>query len=121
MRRFGFAAVTPESRAGLLTAREFHMTKLTTTLVAVALAGLATSALAQGAARPWAIEPGTGYVFAAPGKMSVMSMANANHAAMMKGARKVPNNTVFFMQGDQLYMRTGPMDIYLDANKGSGS
>jgi hypothetical protein len=34
---------------------------------------------------------------------------------MMKGARKVPNSTMFFMVGDQLYMRTG---VYPD-NGGS--
>jgi hypothetical protein len=46
------------------------------------------------------------------GKMMQMAVASGpkNHDAMMKGAKKVPNNTVFFMSGGQMYMVSGTLD-----------
>jgi hypothetical protein len=46
------------------------------------------------------------------GKMTTMAMAAGarNHEAMMKHAQKVPANTVFFMQGGQMYMVSGTLD-----------
>ncbi|MDO8401549.1 MAG: hypothetical protein Q7T45_27450 [Bradyrhizobium sp.] len=46
------------------------------------------------------------------GKMMSMAMASSpkNHEAMMKGAKKVPDNTVFFMDGGQLYSTSGTLD-----------
>ena len=45
--------------------------------------------------------------------MTAMAMASGakNHKAMMKSARKVPNNTVFFMEGGQMYMVSGTLDL----------
>ena len=45
-------------------------------------------------------------MYTGPGKMTAMPMANGamGHDAMMKNATKVQDNTVFFMQGNQLYM-----------------
>ena len=44
--------------------------------------------------------------------MTAMTMANGamGHDAMMKNATKVQDNTVFFMQGNQLYMAYGILD-----------
>ena len=44
--------------------------------------------------------------------MMQMAMASGpkNHDAMMKDAKKVPNNTVFFMSGGQMYMVSGTLD-----------
>jgi hypothetical protein len=44
--------------------------------------------------------------------MSAMAMAASpkNHDAMMKNAKKVPNNTVFFMDKGQLYSTSGMLD-----------
>jgi hypothetical protein len=39
-----------------------------------------------------------------------MASGAKNHDAMMKEARKVPNNTVFFMDGGQMYMVSGALD-----------
>ena len=51
-------------------------------------------------------------MYAGPGKLMAMAMASGpkNHEAMMKNARKVPNNTVFFMDGGQLYSTSGTLD-----------
>jgi hypothetical protein len=49
---------------------------------------------------------------AGPGKMTAMKMTNdaMGPDAMMKNATKVQDNTVFFMQGNQLYMAYGILD-----------
>jgi hypothetical protein len=89
---------------------ELSMTTLSKTLIAAAtLAAMATSAFSQ---VPWEFKPGMAYVYAGPGKMTAMTMANGakNHDAMMKNATEVRNDTVFFMQGDQLYMAYGILD-----------
>ena len=84
------------------------MLKFTRTLiVAAALTSLATSAFSQA---PWEFNAGTGYVFVGPGKMMSMAMNSKNHGAMMKNAKKVPNNTIFFMDGGQLYSVSGTLD-----------
>jgi len=86
------------------------MTTLSRTLIAAAaLAAMATSAFSQ---VPWEFNPGTAYLYAGPGKMTATAMASGakNHDAMMKEAKKVPNNTVFFMDGGQMYMVSGTLD-----------
>jgi hypothetical protein len=52
------------------------------------------------------------YMYGGPGKMTAMAMAAGakSHEAMMKRARKVPGNTVFFMDGGQMYMVSGTLD-----------
>lgn len=85
------------------------MTNLSKTLiVAVALAAIATPAFSQAATE---MSPGMAMMFRG-GKMMSMAMASGpkNHEAMMKGAKKVPNNTVFFMDGGQLYSTSGTLD-----------
>lgn len=86
------------------------MTTLSKTIIAAAaLAAMATSAYAQ---MPWQFNPGMAYMYSGPGKMTTMAMAagDKNHAAMMRRAKKVPANTVFFMEGDQMYSVSGTLD-----------
>ena len=73
-----------------------------TLIAAAAFAAIATTAFSQ---VPWEFNPGMAYMYAGPGKMSAMAMAATprNHDAMMKNAKKVPSNTVFFMDKGQLY------------------
>jgi hypothetical protein len=88
---------------------EIPMTTLSKTLVAAAvLAAIATPVFSQGGPE---ISPGTALMFNG-GKMMQMAMASGarNHDTMMKDARKVPDKTVFFMSGGQMYMVSGTLD-----------
>ncbi len=81
-----------------------------TLLAAVALMALATSASAQGTApTPWVLSPDMGYGYDKDGKTFSYKMGTNNAKDLLKGAKKVPRGTLFFI-GDngQLYMRTGP-------------
>src|SRR5947207_11883536 len=81
-----------------------------TFLMAVALTGLATSALAQAAApTPWELKPDMGYGYDKDGRTFAYKMGTHNAGLLLKGAKKVPKGTLFFIgQNGQLYMRTGP-------------
>jgi hypothetical protein len=86
-----------------------------TFLVAAALTGLATStlatsALAQAAApTPWELKADMGYGYNKEGKTFSYKMGTNNAGLLLKGAKKVPKGTLFFIgQNGQLYMRTGP-------------
>jgi hypothetical protein len=81
-----------------------------TFLLAAALAALTTSAFAQGAApTPWELKPDTGYGYGKDGKTFAYKMGTNNAGMLLKGAKKVPKGTLFFIgQNGQLYMRTGP-------------
>lgn len=88
-----------------MTARAFTM---------LCAAALATSvftgppALAQ-APTPWVLAPDMGYGYDASGKTFAYKMGTNNAKFLLKGARKVPKNTLFFIgENGQLYMRTGP-------------
>ena len=86
------------------------MTTFSKTLIAAAaLAAMATSAFSQ---VPAEFNQGMAYVYSGPGKMTSMAMAAGakNHGAMMKSARKLPNNTILFMEGGQMYMVSGTLD-----------
>lgn len=85
------------------------MTKLSKSLIAAGALVVATAAFAQ---TPWEFKSGMAYMYGGPGKMSAMAMASTekNHAAMMKGAKKVPDNTVFFMDQGSLYYVPGKLD-----------
>ncbi len=52
------------------------------------------------------------YMYGGPGNMTAMAMASGskNHGAMMMRAKKVPSNTIFFMDGGQMYMVSGTLD-----------
>lgn len=81
-----------------------------TLLMTAALAVLTTPALAQGAApTPWELKPEVGYGYDKEGKMFSYQMGTHNAGLLLKGAKKVPKGTLFFIgQNGQLYMRTGP-------------
>jgi hypothetical protein len=86
-----------------------------TVLAAAALAALATSAGAQTAApTPWVLSPDMGYGYDKDGKTFSYKMGTDNAKYLLKGAKKVPKGTLFFIgENGQLYMRTGP---YLEGN-----
>ncbi|WP_128924389.1 hypothetical protein [Bradyrhizobium guangxiense] len=86
------------------------MPKLSKTLIATAaFAVIATSAFSEAT---WDFKAGMAYVYGGPGRMSAMAMAPAekNHEAMMKNAKKVPDNTVFFTNNGSLYSTSGRLD-----------
>jgi hypothetical protein len=92
--------------------------KLLTTktfLTAAALGLLATAALAQATApEPWELKPDMGYAYDKEGKTLSYKMGTSNAGLLLKGAKKVPKGTLFFIgQNGQLYIRTGP---YLEGN-----
>jgi hypothetical protein len=83
-----------------------------TILMAAALTGSAftTAALAEAAKpTPWELKPDMGYGYDKEGKTLSYKMGTNNAGLLLKGAKKVPKNTLFFIgQNGQLYMRTGP-------------
>jgi hypothetical protein len=77
-------------------------------LVAAALSAFATAASAQ-AATPWVLSPDTGYGYDKEGKTFSYKMGTDNAGILLKGAKKVPKGTLFFIgHNGQLYMRSGP-------------
>ena len=79
-------------------------------VVAAALAAPTTSAFAQATApTPWELKPDMGYGYDKDGKTFSYKMGTNNAGTLLKGAKKVPKGTLFFIgQNGQLYMRTGP-------------
>ncbi|KJC58033.1 hypothetical protein UP10_23815 [Bradyrhizobium sp. LTSPM299] len=87
---------------------------LTRTLLAAAFAALTTSAFAQ-EATPWELKTDMGYAYDKDGKTSSYKMGTNNAGKLLKGAKKVPPGTLFFIgHNGQLYMRSGP---YLEGDK----
>ena len=88
------------------------MTRFSTTtlLTAVALTALTSAAYAQATApTPWELKPDMGYGYDKDGKTFSYKMGTNNTGQLLKGAKKVPKGTLFFIgQNGQLYMRTGP-------------
>jgi hypothetical protein len=86
-----------------------------TLLIAAALGALTTPAFAQAPApTPWVLTPDMGYGYDKEGKTYSYKMGTSNAGLLLKGAKKVPKGTLFFIgQNGQLYMRTGP---YLEGN-----
>ena len=77
--------------------------------IAAALGALAAPACAQTAATPWELKADTGYAYDKEGKTFSYKMGTNNAGLLLKGAKKVPKGTLFFMgHNGQLYMRTGP-------------
>ena len=87
-----------------------------TFLAAAALTALSTSAFAQAAApTPWELKPDVGYAYDKAGKTFSYKMGTNNAGLLLKGAKKVPKGTLFFIgENGQLYIRTGP---YLEGDK----
>jgi len=81
--------------------------------VAAAPAALTTSAFAQAGAptapTPWELRSDMGYAYGKDGKAFAYKMGTSNAGLLLKGAKKVPKGTLFFIgENGQLYMRTGP-------------
>jgi hypothetical protein len=82
-------------------------------LTAAALTALSAPAFAQ-QATPWDIKPDMAYAYDKQGKTFVYKMGTDNAELLLKGAKKVPKGTLFFIgQNGQLYMRSAP---YLEGN-----
>jgi hypothetical protein len=87
------------------------MTVIPTRTLAAAtiLAALAAPAVAQTATTPWELKPDMGYAYDKEGKTFEYKMGTNNAGQLLKGAKKVPKGTLFFIgQNGQLYMRHGP-------------
>jgi hypothetical protein len=80
------------------------------TLTAIMTSALATFALAEAATpTPWVLTPDMAYGYDKEGKTFSYKMGTNNAGQLLKGAKKVPKGTLFFIgQNGQLYMRTGP-------------
>jgi hypothetical protein len=77
-------------------------------MAAAVLAALSAPAFAQDAT-PWDLKPDMGYAYDKQGKTFSYKMGTSNAGVLLKGAKKVPKGTLFFIgQNGQLYMRTGP-------------
>lgn len=89
--------------------------RLIGSLAAVALTALTTPVWAQaGAPSPWVLSPDTGYAYESSGKTLAYKMGTNNAKFLLKGARKVPKGTLFFIgENGQLYMRSAP---YLESD-----
>lgn len=91
-----------------MTARTFA----TLCIAALMTSAMAASASAQTpapAAVPWVLAPDMGYGYDADGKTFAYKMGTNNAKFLLKGAKKVPKNTLFFVgENGQLYMRSGP-------------
>src|SRR3978361_916753 len=88
------------------------MTKFSTKtfLVVAALTVLTMSAFAQSSApTPWVLQTDMGYGYDKDGKTQAYKMGTNNAKELLKGAKKVPKGTLFFIgENGQLYMRSGP-------------
>src|SRR3569833_3452828 len=80
-----------------------------TVLAVTVLAGFSTCAFAQGAAPvPWELKSDMGYAYGKDGKTLSYKMGTTFVGTLLKGAKKVPKGTLFFIgENGQLYMRFG--------------
>jgi hypothetical protein len=85
-------------------------TSTKTLVLAATLSGFATLTHAQAAGpTPWELKPDMGYAYDKEGKTFQYKMGTNNAGSLLKGAKKVPKGTLFFIgQNGQLYMRKGP-------------
>jgi hypothetical protein len=84
-------------------------------VMTVALTTLSTPGFSETAKpTPWVLSPDMGYAYDKEGKTFSYKMGTNNAGLLLKGAKKVPKGTLFFIgHNGQLYMRTGP---YLEAD-----
>lgn len=85
------------------------MTRIIAMICAAGLTVLTMPAFAQTPPpTPWVLAPDMGYGYDANGKTFAYKMGTSNAKFLLKGARKVPKNTLFFIgENGQLYMRSG--------------
>lgn len=77
-------------------------------IVAGALCAM-TSVTRAAPPEPWELRPDMGYAYGKDGKTLAYRMGTKNADMLLKGAKKVPKGTLFFVgQNGQLYMRTAP-------------
>lgn len=58
---------------------------------------------------PWELKPDMGYAYGKDGTTVAYKMGTKNANMLLKGAKKVPKGTLFFIgENGQLYMRSGP-------------
>ena len=80
-----------------------------TFLAATAVTAFAAAAFAQTAAISWDLKPDMAYAYDKQGNTGVYKLGTSNAGELLRGAKKVPKGTLFFIgQNHQLYMRTGP-------------
>ncbi len=78
------------------------------TLATLAAIGLAGPALAQ-PAPPFEMSKDMAYAFDSSGKITGYKLGTSNAKELLKGAKRVPKDTIFFLgENNQIYMRTGP-------------
>ncbi|MGJ4904696.1 hypothetical protein ACQR10_24395 [Bradyrhizobium sp. HKCCYLRH2060] len=83
-------------------------------LIALGALGALTSVSCAAPPEPWELKPDMGYAYGKDGKTLAYKMGTKNADMLLKGAKKVPKGTLFFVgQNGQLYMRTAP---YLDGD-----
>lgn len=85
-------------------------------LTATALLHVAPAAAQSPASEsaPWVLAPDMAYGYGSDGKTLAYKLGTNNAKFLLKGAKKVPRNTLFFVgENGQLYMRSGP---YLEGN-----
>lgn len=71
--------------------------------------GLALAQTQAPTPQPWQLATDTAYVYENDGKTQTYKLGTNNAKDLLKGAKKVPKGTLFFMGvNGQLYMRTGP-------------
>lgn len=90
-----------------------NATKLLLTMVVLtgfSSVAISTNAMAQGAApEPWDLKSNMGYAYGKDGKTLAYKMGTNNAGDLLKGAKKVPKGTLFFVgENGQLYMRSAP-------------
>jgi hypothetical protein len=83
---------------------------LTKTLFAMVLSAMSANAFAEAAKpAPWVLSPEMAYGYDKDGKTLSYKLGTNNAGLLLKGAKKVPRGTLFFIgQNGQLYMRPGP-------------
>jgi hypothetical protein len=84
-------------------------------MLAMVLTALGTAGVAHAAEpTPWVLSPDMGYGYDKDGKTFAYKMGTNNAGLLLKGAKKVPKGTLFFIgQNGQLYMRSAP---YLESD-----
>ncbi|WP_315783633.1 MULTISPECIES: hypothetical protein [unclassified Bradyrhizobium] len=78
-------------------------------LIALGAVCALTSVSRAAPPEPWELKPTMGYAYGKDGKTLAYKMGTKNADMLLKGAKKVPKGTLFFVgQNGQLYMRTAP-------------
>jgi hypothetical protein len=115
-----FKDIATHSAAPIDTEASHRRRRMKTRWIGIVLATIAAtvtagSALAETQApspMPWELASDVAYIYESNGKTLAYKMGTNNAKDLLKGAKKVPKGTLFFMGANgQLFIRTGP---YLD-------